>query len=66
MPDDVAHWLFICARNGAWTWRSPNAAASGPLRTLDEARADAMRFGFDPFVHQWTTMMDGRTTRFRG
>jgi hypothetical protein len=66
MPaNNVPKWLFTCAGNGTWTWRSDNAAASGPLRTFDDATMDAARFGFDPSVHYWTAINKGSTTHYR-
>lgn len=65
LPADVAQWLFICARDGTWTWRSANSAASSPLPNLDAAVIDATAKGFDPFIHYWTTTTRGRTTHFR-
>jgi hypothetical protein len=46
-------------------WRSADSAASRPLRTLDDAKADAARFGFDAAAHYWTATSSGRTTHYR-
>jgi len=58
-------WWFIGSEAGYWMWRSANSAASGPLRTLEDAKADAARFGFDAAEHYWTATTEGRTSHFR-
>jgi hypothetical protein len=56
-------WVFICARDGTWTYRSADGRVGGPFVSFPEASSDAAKHGFQPFRQYWT--LDGRTTHYR-
>ena len=60
----VPSWLFLCAADRTWAWRSANAHGD-LLPSLDVAIMVATKHGFDPFAHYWTATIDGRTTHYR-
>ena len=55
--DRLHKWCLVHTDGGKRT--------SGPFVTLEDAKADAIKQGFNPDTDRWTVTYNGRTTHFR-
>jgi hypothetical protein len=66
MPDAKPQWVFTRTANRTWAWRRMAVKGNGnAFISLDQAAADALKHGFDPFTQSWIARIDGRTTHYR-
>ena len=57
-------WLFVCASNKEWTWRSAKGCSKA-FSALVSAITDAEAHGFSPSTEYWAATENGRTTHYR-
>ena len=70
MSPAMPEWLFTCGANATWAWLELRkdgtlGISADVFISLDEATANAVEHGFDPFIHYWIAQIDGRMTHYR-